>query len=321
MDMKNVNVILLSLLLLASANGLFAQGTPPSKESALAKIKPNNLVRLQSYEDTLKRMGDSLLSAETDARRQKAAFLYIKKLVMALRIPQSYLYPFDSLRTVSITESPDDKFRTFTMAIQFENGASRYYGAIQMHDEKSLNLIPLIDYTPAIRKYEDTTCSAKTWYGNIIYKIVPLKVGKITYYTMFGWKAVNPLECRKMIDMMRFDENQQPLFGEKAMIHCRNFDSTMVWRKRFVLPYNCSAAVSLNYDAENNRVMFDHLVTRAVLDGKPNMPGRQRGYDQYPDGTYEGFKWDKDHWEYLSDIPADPYQTAPVPVPFFDKQH
>lgn len=319
--MKKVSAFVLLLLLFSFSNAVFSQSNITNKESAIAKIKLTNLARLQSYEDTLKRLGDSLLSAETDALRQKAAFLYIKKLVAALRTPQSYLYPFDSLRTISITESPDDKFRTFTMAIQFGNGSSRYYGAIQLHDEKNLNLIPLIDYTPAIRKYEDTTCSAKTWYGNIIYKIVPLKVGKQTYYTLFGWKAINPLECRKMMDMMRFDENQQPVFGEKAMIHCKNFDSTMVWRKRFVLPYNCSAAVSLNYDAENNRIMFDHLVTRAVLEGKPNMPGRQRGYDQYPDGTYEGFKWDKDHWEYLGDIPADPYQTAPVPVPFFDKPH
>jgi hypothetical protein len=318
--MKNLFGFLLFLCLTSSQNLIFAQGTSSSKDAAIAKIKANNLLVLQKYEDTLKRMGDSLLAAESDAVRQKTAFLYIKKLVAALKTPQSYLYPFDSLRTVSITESPDDKFRTFTMAIQFDNGSSRYYGAIQMHDEKKLQLVPLIDYSPAIRKYEDTTCSAKTWYGNIIYKIVPLKVGKTTYYTLFGWKAVNPMECRKMMDMMHFDENQQPIFGEKAMIHCKNFDSTMVWRKRFVLPYNCSAAVSLNYDAENNRVMFDHLVTKAVLQGKTNMPGRQRGYDQYPDGTYEGFKWEKDHWEYLADIPSDPYQTAPVPVPFFDKQ-
>jgi hypothetical protein len=118
------------------------------------------------------------------------------------------------------------------------------------------------------------------------------------------------------METLYFDKNKNPVFGY-SLIYMKQ-DNQEKLMKRFVLTYNKEAVVSLNYNAELQQVIFDHLITKQALQGKAEMPGKPRGYDMYPDGTYEAFNWMNNRWEYLEALPNITYRTAPTPVPFFD---
>ncbi|MEY2829812.1 MAG: hypothetical protein RIQ33_1670 [Bacteroidota bacterium] len=299
--------LILLLILLLSFN-LSAQTPTPV-------IKPANLVKLQYFEDSLKILSDSMVYGNEEIVRTKSCYAFIKKFVWALKTPQSYLYKFDSLNTVSIVQSPDNKFRIITWNLLRHNGTYRYFGTIQMNNAK-IQLMPLFDASPLIRNIEDTVCSKDSWYGCMYYNIVPKLVSGKTVYTLFGWKGANTREIKKVMETLYFDKNKNPVFGY-SLIYMKQ-DNQEKLMKRFVLTYNKEAVVSLNYNAELQQVIFDHLITKQALQGKAEMPGKPRGYDMYPDGTYEAFNWMNNRWEYLEALPNITYRTAPTPVPFFD---
>jgi hypothetical protein len=286
-----------------------------SAQTPLPIIKPANYATLKNFEDSLQILSDSMVYANEEIVRTKSCYAFIKKFVTALKTPQSYLYKFDSLRTVSIVQSPDNKFRIITWNLLRHNTTYRYFGTIQMNSPK-IQLCPLFDASPLIRNVEDTICNKDSWYGCMYYSIVPKLVGGKTIYTMFGWKGANQREIKKVMETMYFDKNKKPVFGY-PMIYIKK-DNQEKTIKRFVLSYNKDAVVKLNYDAELNQIIFDHLVSKQALQGKPEMPGKPRGFDMFPDGTYEAFDWKINRWEYLEELSNITYRTAPTPVPFFD---
>jgi hypothetical protein len=299
---------LLALLLTFSAKS-FAQNT---------NIPLQHLKTLQLYEDTLRTLSDSIINGEQDIVRQSYCYAFVRKLVQTLKTPQSFEYNFDSLRAISIIRSPDNKFKMFTWNVPRTNGTFRYFGAIQMNEEKKLVLYPLFDYSPLIRNEEDTICKSDSWYGCMYYNIVPKTVGAKTYYTLFGWKGYNTREVKKVMDVLTFGADKKPLFGASAIIQVKQ-DGKLKYVRRFVISFNKYANVSLNYSAESNQIIFDHLITKATMNGKAEMPGKQRGFDYLPDGTYEAFEWKENKWKYVEQLQNVQYENAPVPVPVFKK--
>ncbi len=306
---KHYLIVLLVLFMLGLLSNSNAQSPAPV-------IKPENLKQLMLDEDTLKACADSIINGEQDIIRQTYCYRFIRKLVQTLKIPQSYYYTFDSLKSISILESPDNKFRIFTWNVPRNNGTFRYFGAIQMNDPKKLTLYPLFDYSPLIRNEEDTVCKADSWYGCMYYKIIPKVVGSKTYYTLFGWKGYNARELKKVMDVLSFGSDKKPVFGATALIQVKR-DGKLKYVHRFVLCYNKYANVTLNYYDATNQIIFDHLITKAAMNGKTDMPGKPRGFDLLPDGTYEAFEWRDNKWKYVEELQNVQYESAPVPVPVF----
>ena len=72
------------------------------------------LQELKLKEDTLKSYADKLINGLDAATRFKSDSLFTKLFVRALKTPQSFNHPFDSLITISKLYAPDDSFRIFT---------------------------------------------------------------------------------------------------------------------------------------------------------------------------------------------------------------
>jgi hypothetical protein len=80
------------------------------------KISSENLRMLQKKEDSLKGHAMKLLQGINVADRYKADSIFTKMFVRALRVNHSFLYPFDSLFTISRLYAPDSSFRIFHLA-------------------------------------------------------------------------------------------------------------------------------------------------------------------------------------------------------------
>jgi hypothetical protein len=256
-------------------------------------IAPQDLERFHIMEDSMAITSDSMYVAYIPDTRVEYSERFARQLVRALKIPNSYYYPFDKIKDkINIIYADDGAFRIFNWAIEPSAVLKRYYGAIQMPSEK-LKLFGLHDYSEELGKgAEDSVLTGGKWMGAIYYRIMAHEVAGQKVYTLFGLNASNPVSNRKVLDALTFTSDGivfgAPIFGV-ASEHIHNARVN-----RFILEYKKDVQVSMNWNEERSIIIFDKLVSQV------NDPNRK--YTYVPSGQYDGLRWDNEMWNYLRDI-------------------
>ena len=246
-----------------------------------------HLKQLAFYQDSLVKLGNKFVNDENDLERKNANYEFIKTLVSALKVPNSFLFKFDSVKTISIVNSPDNRFRMITWHIINNDGSYRFYGTIQINTGGNLQMYPLEDYSPLIKNPEDTTSSNREWFGAQYYKIIPVYTPH-PYYVLIGWKGYTVKSTKKVIDVLSFKDNQ-PELGMPV------FDGNGKTRKRIVFEYTRQASMLLRYVPEQNLIVFDHL--------SPPDPKQKSNKETFgPDLSYDGYKLKNGRWQYVQDL-------------------
>ena len=125
--------VLLAVLLLP-ATSLDAQSISSADKKAL-----------RQKEDSLQQWSAAMVFGEEASDRFRSDSHFVRTLVRALRVKNSFYYPFDSLN-ISRLYSPDSSFRIFTWQLKKDEYVYHQKGAIQMNTpDGSLKLIPLYD--------------------------------------------------------------------------------------------------------------------------------------------------------------------------------
>jgi len=260
----------------------------PLLASAQHADETPNIQKLTAYQDSLIDLGNKLINNDTEAERMNANAGFIKMLVKALKVPHSFNFGFDSVKAVKILNSPDNRFRFITWHLQFDDGSYRYFGTVQMNTGDRLLMYPLSDYSPFIKKPEDTVTDNKKWYGAQYYDIIPVNTEQNTYYVLLGWKGNSVKSTKKVIETISF-KNDQPVFGRSV------FDGNGKIRKRVVFEYTRQASMLLNYDAGQHTIVFDHL--------SPPDKKLKGQFDLYgPDLSYGGYRFKDGRWEYVENL-------------------
>jgi hypothetical protein len=245
------------------------------------------LKQLKIYEDSLTSLGKKLVNNEEELERKNANYTFIRTLVSALKIPNSFLYPFDSVKSVRIVNSPDNRFRIISWPVVNQDGSYRFYGTIQMNTGGSLQMFPLDDYTPLMKKPEDTITDNKKWYGAEYYRIIPVYSPKL-YYVLIGWKGNNVKSTRRVIEVLSFKDDK-PVLGMPV------FDGNGKTRKRVVFEYTRQASMLLRYEPGQNLIVFDHLSPPA-----PKLKNQPESFG--PDMSYDGYKLKNGRWVYVENL-------------------
>ncbi|MGN7989589.1 hypothetical protein ACTJKC_19730 [Pedobacter sp. 22226] len=234
--------------------------------------------KLGVFQDTLIKISANTVAAQSDAQKTEFNSRFVKTLVEALKMPNSFSFPFDSLKNVSVIKSPDQAFRILSWYVQLENGSYRYYGAIQMNTKSGpLKLFPLIDQTENLNDPNIITNNQK-WFGARYYEIIPVTSGnQLPYYVLLGWKGNTQATTKKVIEILSFDKETltlgAPVFDGKEL----------KGKNRLIFEYAKSNAMTLKTDMKAGMIIFDHL---ASFD--PEIKGRFEYYGS--DGTFDGFK-------------------------------
>jgi len=237
-----------------------------------------NMHKLEVFQDTLIKISNAAHAEVFDENKLSINGRFVKTLVDALKTPNSFNYPFDSLKNVSVIKSPDQAFRILSWYLQLENGTYRYYGAIQMNTNNGpLKLFPLIDQTENMNDPNIITDNQK-WFGARYYEIIPVTSGsRLPYYVLLGWKGNNQSTTKKVIEILYFNKDNLT-FGAPV------FDGKELKAKnRMIFEYTKSNAMFLKTDKKAGMIVFDHI---APFD--PEMVGRFEFYGS--DGTFDGFK-------------------------------
>ncbi|HEK21608.1 hypothetical protein [Mucilaginibacter sp.] len=246
-----------------------------------------NLKKLRVYQDSLIILGKKFVNDTDDLERKNANYRFIRTLVSALKVPHSFNYPFDSLKTVSILNSPDSRFRVFTWHIMNQDGSYRYFGTVQMNTGDKLLMYPLEDYTPFFKNSRDTVTDNRHWYGAQYYKIIRVAASK-PYYALLGWKGNNIRSTKKVIEILSFDREDHPVLGMPVFNNKKD-------AKRIIFEYTRQASMLLRYVPEQNLIVFDHL-------SPPDDKMKDRPETYGPDLTYDGYSLQNGSWFFVENM-------------------
>jgi hypothetical protein len=276
---------LLLIIMLAPAVRLDAQ-----------EISERDQKLLEQKEDSLKLWSANMVFSEDAADRFRSDSHFVRTLVRALRVKNSFYYPFDSLN-ISRLYSPDSAFRIFTWQLKKDEYVYHQKGAIQMNmPDGSLKLIPLYDRSMFMKDPLKTVSLDTNWVGAIYYKIVVTEHLGRKYYTMLGFDDYSVASNKKWMDVMHFNEQGKPVFGGRYF----NFKNDTVRRPdqyRFGIEYKKEAKTFFNFDPEKKLIIFDHL------ESESDEPERKSTY--IPVGEFEAFQWENGQWVHLPKIDFD----------------
>jgi len=301
---------LLTAVLLCTGYITFAQPTA------------QQLTTLSKLEEIIKPYSKDMIMADEAVDRYRADSFFTRGLVTALRTPNSFYYPFDSLQTVSRLYAPDSAFRIFTWQLMKDFSSYRQKGAIQMRTaDGSLKLIPLFDNSEYVENPVDSVRNDKNWIGAIYYRIILKTYNNKKYYTLLGLDENDARSNKKWIEVLTFDANGRPVFGGRYFQYPNDSIKPKQPAYRFCLEYKKEAAARLTFDTELDAIVFDHLTSESKEFDKK--------YTLIPDGDYEGFRWMNGIWVYVYKMfdyqidmrGVDPMLgNPPMPAPIKDKK-
>ncbi len=258
------------------------------------------------------RMTELVRSVYTDSsqtQRFQATRGLIKELVLTLDRPKSFQYVFPEIPGLSIQYAPDSTFRIFTWELNVDRDLYRHFGAIQRNTD-SLALTPLLDRGDTwLENPENAVVGADNWLGYAVYDIVPggTYEGK-PYYFLLGYDSYGVYRRRKILDVLRFDEEGKIAFGLPVFTTYTDSGMLLTDRARIILEYAAEATVALREDSELGGILYENLIM---------MPGNNdEGPVQVPDGSYHLLKKDDSgQWKEEEQVFSHKYEEAPREVP------
>ncbi len=293
--------LLIALILSATWAGANAQA---------GRIAEADLPILKEYEDTLGLCGFLVVNDSLPENRFATCKKLITTLVQALKVKNSFNYPFERLRTVSILYPPDSTFRIFTWQLYVDVDDYRYYGAIQMNTSE-LKLYPLIDRSAGVEDLEQDVLMPDKWYGALYYNLYQFDSPHGRKYLLFGFDGYSLFNKRKLIDVLYFADGE-PQFGAPVFVQPDKETGEEIFRRRIMKEYAADASFKMNYDETWGLIIFDHLTEMGSRYGQ--------GLAMVPDGTYEGYKLEKGRWHWVESVWNQEMDEAPRPEPILDSR-
>ncbi|MCC6721822.1 MAG: hypothetical protein IT243_06430 [Bacteroidia bacterium] len=242
-----------------------------------------NFDSIRNLEYQLEGLSNNIINGEDQKTRIVSTYYFIQKLKSVLVIKNSFNYNFTLIKTVSILKPDDNKFRIFTWNLLLDSGKYMYFGVIQMNQKDSVKIFGLYDSSHYIEKISYNTFDNRHWVGALYYQIHQYKYKKKTKYLLMGWDGEDAKVNRKIIEILWFDDNGNPQFGQPVFDNGGNIQSRMVFT------FAEEATMLLRYEKDKNVIVLANTVPP-----NPYLKGKFQYY--LPDGSYDFFKFEKGFW-------------------------
>lgn len=250
----------------------------------------------------------------TDLEREHAAWAMFRTLETLLNIPASYNFPFDSLKTksVSILQSAEGQFKLYTFNLILKNGSFKHFGYLQVKDGNEILLYPLLD-TAKKHKADLTETELETteWYGALYYSITPFKVKRKKMFLLLGYNGADVHSNKKVIDVLWFDRGT-PVFGKNIFLNGA-YDRKPA--ARVIFEFHNESGMVLRYENDRKIIVLDNLAPafpEAVNDFPYYIPTGDLDYYQLNKYGY----WVKDAMDnYNLGQGKNPPKVKPLPKP------
>lgn len=257
-------------------------------------VQAQDTVSLEGYQAELTLLLNNVRSAEGDEKIIAANTEFKASLESALELPGAFQNDFSYLKTLGAVKSPDNTLRVFSWNIELEGNQNLYFCYLLNYDKrkKQYELSELTDNS--LTSYEvlgtKEIITHDNWYGALYYQIVPVKKGSRTYYTLLGYDANTTSSNIKLIDVLYFS-------GKNPKLGYNMFLTKDGVQKRVIMEHAEKATMTLRFDKERNKIVFDHLA--------PETPSLKEFREYYvPDMSYDAFKFTNSKWILEEDVIA-----------------
>ena len=266
--------LLLFLIPLLLSQSAFPQNSPFVEEEA-----------------TLEELFEQLYLTGSDTEKKQLNDSILQVMPRLLKSPASFEYPFDSLRRIGNVRSPDNAFRIFTWNVPLSGFVHEYHGIIQVGAGKmpSCQVFVLREQAQGLEELLHDETAAEKWPGMLYYQVLRNKAGRDVIYTLIGYHFNDRFSDKKIIDVLYFDENQEPVFGKPV------FNTENGVQHRVIFEYSGEVVMTVRYNPDLKMIVYDHLSPI-----EPELEGHLRFYA--PDFSYDGYRWKSGMWIHQSDI-------------------
>ncbi len=303
--MKRILSGWITVFIICSSWGLQAQRPLPEVEVQLAQLA-QEVLNHNSLEHKI-------------AQNKKFASL----LNQTLERPESFDYPFDSLKTISILHPRDNSFRLFTWYIVDQKEGEYYgqqyhyhFGVVQRKYEANGKTeyipIPLFEMQEVPHGVENLLLDNNNWLGALYYlpknhSVIPSyelkystpdkksngKVIKVKqpFYVLMGWSGNDERSNLKMVEVMSFDPKQK----DRVIFGADVFYFDLIPKFRAVFQYSEYAPFSLNFNyvqlpmgRKKEMIIYDHMGTPKAGEQK-----LKEIWEMGPDGSYDALSFYK----------------------------
>jgi len=284
------------ILMLVCSGPLFAQPSISSSDKKQLILK----------EDTLKSLSRDIVLDSNTAGRMISDSQFVKTLVRTLLIKNSFYYPLDSVIGIAKLYAPDTSFRIITWNISYSDYYHRQRGVIQFKPINGVSkFIPLRDFSEFTTGAGDSVRNNLNWIGAVYYNMVKTQFKGKNYYTLFGIDYNELRSNKKWIEVMTFNERNEPVFGGPYF----SFEKDSIPKPpafRYSIEYKKDASTLVNFIAEEKKILVDHLISET---DEP-----ERKWTFVPDGDYEGFTWENGRWVHIEKVFTFKLQDGQAPV-------
>ena len=252
-----------------------------------------NESKLPNIESDLENLLNKLRNSKTDAERELHNLTFYETIKGALKEPDILTYEFSRLTTISTIKSPDGEFRLFNWNVENQQLSHSHY-CLMVKKGKTFGANAIIEFKEdkiTIPPNPSTLLTPQKWYGALYYKIIPLKKGNKTLYTVMGYNGNTRSSNKKILEVFWFKGNRlrlgYPLFEAD--------ETSTKLKRRIFFEYSEKAIVSVKFLEGIGKIVFDHLTPETE-----NLTGMYEFY--IPDMTYDAYYWKNGVWKYQKDI-------------------
>ena len=247
---------------------------------------------LDELEENLNYTLLNLRDAQSDQEIDQRNIVFKEELMSFLEQEGAFDYEFKQCKTLAVLDSPDEMLRVITWNLEYSDFTYAYGGVVLYKDDRTEQVYrhELIDVLNPYEEKPEGVVSGQEWYGALYYKILPFERKGKTEYLLMGWDGATPASNFKLIDVINVSKSGvkfgSPVFKEKKKT-----------AKRVVFEYSEQAKMSLRYDEQRNRIVFDHL--------SPQSPSLAEIRSYYvPDMSYDAYIEEDGLWYLQADVIA-----------------
>lgn len=232
---------------------------------------------------------ETLRNSATDADKSSNNSAFKTELKEVLKHTESFDHPFTTLNSVGFINSSDKLVRIVNWNVEQDDKSQRYFGFVQHYDKRGniLEVTELVEDVFGLAQPDDIV-DASSWYGALYYKIIPVKKGSRTIYTVLGWDGNSTVSNIKLVDAMYIN-------GSSVKFGSPIFKVGKEIKKRLFYEHSEEVTMVLRYEDDRKRIMMDHL--------SPESPSLKGYYSFYvPDLSYDALKYEDSKWVLHEDV-------------------
>lgn len=245
---------------------------------------------IAEMEKELNALSLDIVNNESDESKAKANLAFKSLLLNAIEQEGSFEYAFKGIQAISILTA-NETVKIYNWALPKKDETFEYFAILHIKTAKDkFKIVELNDGSEIVKTPETRTLTSKNWFGALYYHIIyDKKMGKDTY-TLLGWDGDYNLTNKKIMEVMTVSSNGSVRFGSPIIKLGRKA------QKRVIFTYAETSVMSLKYDENNKRIVFDYLVPTSS-----NLTGVFEYYGPSLN-RFDAFVMDHGKWIYQADV-------------------